>query len=59
MQGLDSSCVSYVDTTLMKKEIFQIKKKKEKTEDRKKNGMNINFKPIKNSVVINTDICTP
>lgn len=36
MQGLDSSCVSYVDTTLMKKEIFQIKKKKEKKEDRKK-----------------------
>lgn len=36
MQGLDSSCVSYVDTTLMKKEIFQIKKKKRKDGRQKK-----------------------
>lgn len=36
MQGLDSSCVSYVDTTLMKKEIFQIKKKKKRRKTEKK-----------------------
>lgn len=42
MRGLDSSCMSYVDTTLIKNRTRNILKKKEKkkTEDRK-NGMNV------------------
>lgn len=37
MRGLDSSCMSYVDTTLIKNRTRNIsKKKKKKTEDRKK-----------------------
>lgn len=38
MRGLDSFCMSYVDTTLIKNRTRNISKKKEKkkTEDRKK-----------------------
>lgn len=36
MQGPDFSCVSYVDTTLIKKKKQGIFSKKKKTEDRKK-----------------------
>lgn len=38
MRGLDSSCMSYVDTTLIKNRTRNISKKKtkKKTEDRKK-----------------------
>lgn len=38
MRGLDSSCMSYVDTTLIKNRTRNIskKKRKKKTEDRKK-----------------------
>lgn len=43
MRGLDSSCVSYVDTTLIKNRTRNIKKKKRKKKRRKteKNGMNV------------------
>lgn len=36
MRGLDSSCVSYVETTLIKNRTRNISKKERKTEDRKK-----------------------
>lgn len=56
MQGPDFSCVSYVDTTLIKKKqgIFSKKKK-----DERQKKMAWTFEPIKNSVVIKTDICRP
>lgn len=43
MRGLDSSCMSYVDTTLIKNRTRNISKKKEKKKRRKteKNGMNV------------------
>lgn len=42
MRGLDSSCMSYVDTTLIKNRTRNISKKKEKKDGRqKKNGMNV------------------
>lgn len=43
MRGLDSSCVSYVETTLIKNRTRNISKKKEKKKRRKteKNGMNV------------------
>lgn len=43
MRGLDSSCMSYVDTTLIKNRTRNISKKKKKKKRRKteKNGMNV------------------
>lgn len=43
MRGLDSSCMSYVDTTLIKNRTRNISKKKTKKKRRKteKNGMNV------------------
>lgn len=43
MRGLDSSCMSYVDTTLIKNRTRNISKKKRKKKRRKteKNGMNV------------------
>lgn len=43
MRGLDSSCMSYVDTTLIKNRTRNISKKKDKKKRRKteKNGMNV------------------
>lgn len=40
MRGLDSSCVSYVETTLIKNRTRNISKKK-KDGRQKKNGMNV------------------
>lgn len=43
MRGLDSSCMSYVDTTLIKNRTRNISKKKKEKKRRKteKNGMNV------------------
>lgn len=43
MRGLDSSCMSYVDTTLIKNRTRNISKKKKTKKRRKteKNGMNV------------------
>lgn len=41
MRGLDSSCMSYVDTTLIKNRTRNISKKKKKDGRQKKNGMNV------------------
>lgn len=43
MRGLDSSCVSYVETTLIKNRTRNISKKKKEKKRRKteKNGMNV------------------
>lgn len=43
MRGLDSSCMSYVDTTLIKNRTRNISKKKRQKKRRKteKNGMNV------------------
>lgn len=59
MRGLDSSCMSYVDTTLIKNRTRNISKKKRKKKDGRQKKMAWTFEPIKNSVVIKTDICTP
>lgn len=42
MRGLDSSCMSYVDTTLIKNRTRNISKKKDKKRRKtEKNGMNV------------------
>lgn len=43
MRDIDSSCMSYVDTTLIKNRTRNISKKKRKKKRRKteKNGMNV------------------
>lgn len=42
MRGLDSSCMSYVDTTLIKNRTRNISKKKgKKRRKTEKNGMNV------------------